>query len=270
VYQGRFRAVPADVVLDDVHAQVDAGAEHISFGDPDFFNGPTHARRIVERLHAELPSLTYDVTIKIEHLLAQAALLPVLRDTGCLFVTSAVESVDDEVLAKLSKGHTRADFERAVLLCRDVGLALAPTFVPFTPWTTLDGYLDLLATIERLDLVNEVAPIQLAIRLLITDRSALFQLPEIGELVQPFDAGSLTWPWRHQDPRVEALQQDVMQMVSAAAHVPRDEVFSAIATVARERAGAPAAVPAATRSTRAVPYMTEPWYCCAEPVNAEL
>ena len=270
VYHGRFRAVPAEVVLDDIRAQVDAGAQHLSFGDPDFFNGPTHARRIVERLHGEFPSLTYDVTIKIEHLLAQASLLPLLRDTGCLFVTSAVESVDDDVLLKLRKGHTRDDFERAVVSCRSVGLTLAPTFVPFTPWTTLEGYLDLLATIERLDLVNEVAPIQLAIRLLVTAQSALLELPDVRDLVEPFDAASLTWPWRHEDPRVDALQQQVMQLVSAGAHGPRDDVFDEIAALARDRAGAPPPGRAATRTRRMVPYMTEPWYCCAEPLNAEL
>src|SRR6185436_15013782 len=144
VYRGRFRAVPLDTVMADVAVHVAQGAQHISFGDPDFFNGPTHARRLVERLHREHPGLTYDVTIKIEHLLKHAELLPVLRETGCLFVTSAVESVDDRVLAILEKGHTRADFVRAVAACRDAGLTLAPTFVPFTPWTTLDGYRDLL------------------------------------------------------------------------------------------------------------------------------
>ena len=67
------------------------------------------------------PGVTYDVTIKIEHLLKHADLLPLLRDTGCLFITSAVESIDDDVLAKLRKGHTRADFVEAVELCRDGG-----------------------------------------------------------------------------------------------------------------------------------------------------
>ncbi len=52
VYDGQFRVVPVDVVLADIDQQVAAGAEHITFGDPDFFNGPTHARRIVEQLHA--------------------------------------------------------------------------------------------------------------------------------------------------------------------------------------------------------------------------
>src|SRR4029078_2447740 len=53
VYDGQSRVVPGEVVLADVRGQVAQGAAHISFGDPDFFNGPTHARRIVESLHRE-------------------------------------------------------------------------------------------------------------------------------------------------------------------------------------------------------------------------
>src|SRR5262249_46946394 len=98
IYEGQFRVVQTDVVLADVAAQVAAGASHITFGDPDFFNGPTHAMRIVRALHAAHPSISYDVTIKIEHLLKHRDLLPELA-TGCAFVTSAVESIDDRVLA---------------------------------------------------------------------------------------------------------------------------------------------------------------------------
>ena len=144
VYDGRFRIVPIPIVLEDVRRQVAAGARHITFGDPDFLNGPRHARELVTALAREFPGLTYDVTIKIEHLLAHAELLPVLRDTGCLFVTSAVESIDDRVLAQLEKGHTRRDFEQVVERCRAAGLTLVPTFVAFTPWTTLAGYCELL------------------------------------------------------------------------------------------------------------------------------
>ena len=177
VYDGRFRIVPVDIVMADVRAQVAAGAQHITFGDPDFFNGIGHATAIVERFAAEFPGLSYDVTIKVEHLLDHADALPRLRDTGCAFVTTAVESVDDHVLELLEKGHTRADFERVVERARDVGLTLAPTFVAFTPWTTLAGYCDLLQTIDRLDLADHVSPVQLAIRLLVTESSRLLELP---------------------------------------------------------------------------------------------
>ena len=236
VYNGRFHAIPVDAVLEDIRTQVHAGAQHISFGDPDFLNGPTHARRIVERLATAFPGVTYDATIKIEHLLTHASMLRVLAGTGCLFITSAVESIDDRVLQHLAKGHTRADFIRAVQLCRDAGITLSPTFVAFTPWTTVEGYEELLRTIEELDLAEQVAPIQLAIRLLITSGSPLLALPDIQAVITEFDPASLTWPWRHRDPRVDALQRSVMQSVSAR-----------------------------SKARRAVPHMTEAWYCCAEP-----
>jgi radical SAM superfamily enzyme YgiQ (UPF0313 family) len=236
VYKGRFHAIPVDAVLEDVRQQVAAGAQHISFGDPDFFNGPTHARRIVERLAAECPGVTYDATIKIEHILQQAPMLPLLARTGCLFLTSAVESIDDAVLRHLAKGHTRADFVKAVQLCRAAGVTLSPTFVAFTPWTTLEGYDELLRTIDDLDLSEQVAPIQLAIRLLITNGSPLLELPDIQAVITEFDPASLTWPWRHRDARVDALQQSVMRTVGVRAQAPR-----------------------------AVPHMSEAWYCCAEP-----
>ena len=236
VYKGRFHAIPVEAVCEDIRQQVAAGAQHISFGDPDFFNGPTHARRIVERLAAELPGVTYDATIKIEHILKHASLLPLLAGTGCLFITSAVESIDDAVLQHLDKGHTRADFVTAVHLCRDAGITLSPTFVPFTPWTTLDGYDELLHLLQELDMMEQLAPIQLAIRLLITNGSPLLELPDIQAVITDFDPASLTWPWRHPDPRVDARQQSVMR------HVMEK-----------------------SKAARAVPHMTEAWYCCAEP-----
>jgi len=266
VYQGRFRAVPIDVVLEDIRAQVAAGARHISFGDPDFFNGPTHARRLVERVAREWPGLSYDVTIKIEHLLRQAELVPLLRETGCLFVTSAVESIDDAVLQMLRKGHTRADFIRAVAVCREAGLTLAPTFIPFTPWTTLEGYVGLLDVVDALDLVEHVAPVQLGIRLLVTADSPLLDLPDVRARAGAFDHASLTWPWRHVDPRVDALQAQVMRTVGAMTAEPRAAVFAAIDDTARASAGAPA-VPRRSRPSTPVPYVSEPWYCCAEPME---
>jgi radical SAM superfamily enzyme YgiQ (UPF0313 family) len=267
VYQGQFRVVPLDVVMEDVRAQVAAGAQHISFADPDFLNGPTHARHLVERFHAEWPDVSYDATIKIEHLVTHADMLPVLRDTGCLFITSAVEAIDDRVLEHLLKGHTRSDFVAAAALCRDADVTLVPTFVAFTPWTTLAGYVELLDALEELDLVEQVAPIQLAIRLLVTSESPLLDLPDVREVVDGFDPASLTWPWRHGDPRVDALQTAVMQLVGGASASPRTEVFGAISALAREHAGQPPRLGGIVGG-RPVPSVSEPWYCCAEPMDS--
>jgi len=260
VYRGSFRIVQPDVVLEDIRRQVRSGAEHITFGDPDFFNGPAHASRIVDAFHAEFPGLTYDVTIKIEHLLKRRDLLPLLTRTGCLFVTTAIESVEDQVLAKLDKGHTRSDFIRVVRECREAGLALVPTFVPFTPWTTWEGYRDLLRLLVDLDLVDAVAPVQLALRLLIPGGSRLLELPEIRELVAPFDAAGLVHPWKHPDPEMDRFSAGLLRMVAVEERhkTPRRQIFAEIWERSQD-APLPENFDLLPRS--AIPYLNEPWYC---------
>ena len=267
VYNGTFRIVQQQVVLEDIRRQVAAGAEHITFGDPDFFNGPRHAIELVEALHREFPGITYDVTIKVEHLLKQAWHLATLRRTGCLFVTSAVESFDNHVLERLDKGHTREDLFQVVELFRQADLTLAPTFVPFTPWTSLASFQQFLATLVDLDLVAQVAPIQLAIRLLIPAGSRLLELAEVSQAVGPFDAEALYYPWQNADPRIDRLCDEIRRAVTAGErrHQTRGEIFEQVWELAF---GAP---PVGKRwsSGAAVPHVEEPWYCCAEPTEEQ-
>lgn len=257
VYGGQFRVVPVDVVLADIDNQVAAGARHITFGDPDFFNGPTHARRIVERLHERHPALTYDVTIKVEHLLRHRELLPMLARTGCAFITSAVESVDDRILERLEKGHTRADFVEAVRECNAAGVPMAPTFVAFTPWTTLDGYRELLQTVAELDLVDHVAPVQWGIRLLITQGSRLLELEDIRARVEAFDPVTLTYPWRHDVADVDALQNAIMKAVGVTIRRSRPQIFAEVCHLA----GVSPGVNPQIRPRATIPFLNEPWYC---------
>ncbi len=266
VYGGHFRIVQQEVVLEDIRRQVAAGAQHITFGDPDFFNGIRHAVSIVRALDREHPGLTYDATIKIEHLLEHAEHLSTLRDTGCLFVTSAVESVDDAVLRRLDKGHTHADFVGVVELCRDAGLTLSPTFVAFTPWTSLAGYCKLLTSIAELGLIEHVAPIQLGIRLLIPAGSRLLELVEVRETVGEFDEAALVYPWAHADPRVDELAAGVQQVVQWGQKKgnSRRAIFRRVSELAHQAAGLlPSAIPEpeVLLARAAVPYLTEPWYC---------
>ena len=272
VYEGKFRVVPVEVVLGDIAQQIAAGARHISFGDHDFFNGPTHALHVVRALHERWPEVTYDATIKIQHLIDHAALLPELRRSNCLFIIAAVESVDDHVLGYLAKNHTRADFYRAVELVRAAGIALAPTWVAFHPWTTLEAYLDLLKSLVDLQLVQAVPPIQLSIRLLVPAGSKLLELPGFSDLIGPFDAKLLGYPWRNPDARVDALQAEIQHYVMQAeqANAPRQEVFAAIWRMAHAALGLPAPALDGRELGTAVPHMSEPWYCCAEPTEAQL
>jgi hypothetical protein len=270
VYDGQFRIVQGDIVLADIRAQVQAGAQHITFGDPDFLNGPTHAIRIVEALHREHPALSYDVTIKVEHLLRHRDLLPRLAETGCLLVTSAVESIDDRVLQLLDKGHTRQDFVEAVTACRTAGLILVPTFVAFHPWTTLEGYCELLNVIDALGLVEQVAPIQLAIRLLLPSGSRMLDLEELKPFIREFDGRTLTWRWAHADERVDALQAEISALVGRRSNAGRRETFETIRQLAHERAGLPRPAVSTKGDATAVPFVDEPWYCCAEPNPEQL
>jgi hypothetical protein len=248
-YGGRFRAVPAEVVLADITQQVtQGGARHITFGDPDFFNGPTHAVRIVERLAREFPGVSYDVTVKVEHLLRHRDLLPVLARTGCALITTAAESFDDRVLTLLAKGHTYAGFGEALGLCQAAGLPVAPTFIPFTPWTTRESYRFLLTEIARLGLVDAVAPVQLGLRLLIPGGSPL------REFAGEWDPGAFTYRWHHPtDPWLDELPSRVIQ--TAAEPQPRRTAFQRIA----EAAGIDDLPVLPSRAT--IPFLTEPWFC---------
>jgi radical SAM superfamily enzyme YgiQ (UPF0313 family) len=270
VYNGIFRIVDRETVLEDIRRQVAAGAQHITFGDPDFFNGIGHAIPLVEALHREFPRLTYDVTIKIEHLLKHGDCLPKLRDTGCLFVTTAVESVDDAVLEKLAKNHTRADFLRVAALFHEIGLTLAPTFVAFTPWTTLGSYRELLEMIRKQNLMENVPPIQLAIRLIIPAGSRLLELQDIRQIIEPFNEEKLAYPWRHRDTRVDALCDELQQIVHSGEkmRLSRVRIFERIEEAVCGAAGRGAGDEASRDpgmpvlgSRATIPYLNEPWYC---------
>jgi len=266
VYQGRFFAVPREVVLEDVRRLVQAGAGHITFGDPDFLNGPGHALKLVRALHLEFPRLTYDFTAKVEHILEQEALVPQFAATGCLFVVSALESLSNVVLANLEKGHTRADIPVALAIVRRAGIALRPSFVPFTPWSTLADYLDLLDFVEAERLIDHVDPVQYTIRLLIPPGSLLLSRPAIHPFLGALDRAAFTYRWTHPDPRMDALQRAASALVERAAGANEDAwtTFYRLRALATECAGLPGATGgvASPPPERSMPArLTEPWFC---------
>jgi hypothetical protein len=264
VYGGRFFVVPGDVVLADIRAQVAAGARHVTFGDPDFLNGPGHALEIARRLHAEWPSLTFDFTAKVEHLLKHRALLPELAALGCTFVVSAVESLSDEVLRRLDKGHTAADVNTLLDVMEQAGIVLHPTLVAFTPWTTLDEYIATVEFFRARGLVAHVPPIQLAIRLLVPPHSALLGQPDAASWVGPLDPETFSHRWRHPDPRMDALFEAVAARLEQGddADEKPPALWDAVRALAYATAGRPLPdepMPPAFRPDP--PRLTEHWFC---------
>ncbi|HEX5266197.1 MAG TPA: CUAEP/CCAEP-tail radical SAM protein [Acidimicrobiales bacterium] len=274
VYDGRIRTVPVETVMADVDRQVEMGARHITFGDPDFLNGPHHARRMARAFHQRHPDLTFDVTTKVEHVLRHRDLLAELAASGLLFVVSAFESVDDRVLERLAKGHTAADAATATELLRAHGIEVRPSLLPFTPWTTVAGVVDLLDFVISHDLVANVDPVQYSIRLLLPPGSLLLDDPEVGAVLGPYDPVALSHPWRSPHPGVDELQAELAQVVEAGGEADAVDVFPEIHAVVARRAaalGRPGPRPLPPRGPgRRAPRLSEAWFCCAEPTKVQL
>ncbi len=261
VYQGRFFAVPLDTVLADIQQQVAAGARHITFGDPDFLNGRTHALRISRALHADFPQVTFDFTTKVEHILKHAAILPELRSLGAAFLVSAFESTSDEVLARLDKGHTLADMERALQILAAAGLPVQPTWLPFTPWTSLAHYLDMLTWIREHRLIPNVAAVQYSVRLLVPPESALLDAPDTAKWLGDLDPENFSYHWQHPDPRMDALQARLASWVEGASIDPYAN-FQTVERLAYQAAGArPPSWRRGEYLSPAPPRLTEDWFC---------
>ena len=266
VYNGRFFIVPESVVLEDIRQLVAAGAKHITFGDPDFLNGPRHSLQIARAMHQEFPEVTFDFTAKVEHILKHRHLISELAQAGCVFVVSAVESLSSTVLKRLDKGHTKDDVAEALMILRNAGISFRPTFVSFTPWGTLDDYIDMLEFVETEGLIDNVDPVQYSIRLLIPPGSLILSQPDssrwLGSLVQE----SFSYEWKHPDPNMDELHRRVSALVEEAASNNEDtrRTFYDILQLAYELRGgakekrlAQYANPLRLRPPR----LTEAWFC---------
>lgn len=276
VYNGRFFVVDAEIVSADICQLASSGAAHITFGDPDFLNGPGHSLKIIRKMHDDFPAMTFDFTAKIEHILKYRQLLPEFAASGCLYVVSAIESMSDVVLAQLRKGHTASDVRAALELLRSYGIGLRPSFVAFTPWTTLKDYLELIEFINREEIIDYVDPIQLSIRLLIPPGSAL--LAEFGgaSFLVGLDRENFMVRWNHPDSRMDDLQKRIARIVGDAASSEEDPAvtFDRIRKEALEMAGATEVEFRKRRRYDAnrvrPPRPTENWFCCAEPSDDQI
>ena len=267
IYDGRIRIVDVDAVIADIAQQVALGARHVSFGDPDFLNGAQHARRVVAAMHERFPTVTFDCTVKVEHILHHADLWPELAAAGCLFVVSAFESADDATLVRLAKGHTVDDMTEAVALLRTYGIEIRPSWMPFTPWTSLTHVQDMLELVAANDLMPNVDPVQYTIRLLLPPGSLLLEHPDIAAHLGPYDDERGCYPWSSSDPTMDELQLRLAMLVEE--HV-RDGVEPwQTSDAIRDACGlAPRGVAAGETGDR--PHLTETWFCCAEPTAAQL
>ena len=261
VYDGRIRIVDHNTVLEDIAQIVETGAGHITFADADFFNGPRHSLRIVEELHRRWPDLTYDATIKVEHLIRYDADLATLASTGCLFVVSAFESLNEEILTILDKGHTAGDASSAVHRARACGFELRPTWLPFTPWTKLTDVGDIFAFIAGHDLIGSTDPVQMSIRLLVPPQSLLADHEAFLPHRRSYDRDALTYRWTNPDPAVDELAMRLAGVAEDGTDAHPSETFLAMWRTTLAATGGD--VRALDELPQGVPKprLTEPWFC---------
>ena len=265
VYNGKFFPVQRDTVLDEIQKQIAEGATHITFGDPDFLNGPMHGLRILRAMHVTFPELTFDFTTKIEHILKHKKHFSEFAELGCRFIISAVESLSEKVLTILEKNHTRTDVETAIDIVHSTGIALRPTWVPFTPWTTLDDYLEILEFVDTHRLVYHVDPIQYAVRLLIPPGSYLLNRPETKEHNLTLDQTAFSYIWTHTDPRMDELHKTVNTLVENDARTEIDalDTFYRIWELAADmqRSSHTPLSRHRKKTHLPAPRLTEAWFC---------
>ena len=268
VYDGRMRVVPQDVVAADIGQLVAAGAEHITFGDPDFLNAPAHSLAVIASAHEAHPEVTFDVTVKVEHILEHRDLWRELAAQNLLFVVSAFESVDDETLTILDKGHTVDDMVEAVQVVRAAGVHIRPTWLPFVPWTTTSHVVSMFEFLGTNDLVHATDPVQLSIKLLVPEGSLLEDHPAMTPLLESYDAAALTWRWRFADAEAETLQKQLEGIAAEASECGEEvgETLDQMRAAVEALTGAVIDWPVTKGS---IPRLTESWFCCAEPTESQ-
>ncbi|HEX9467801.1 MAG TPA: radical SAM protein, partial [Acidimicrobiia bacterium] len=266
VYDGRVRRVDEPAVLADVAQLVDMGARHITFGDPDFLNAPPHSLRVARAMHERFPDVTFDCTVKVEHVLRHANIWAEMAALGCVFVVSAFESMNDAILERLDKGHTAADAARATVLLREQGIDVRPSFMPFTPWSSTSDVIELLDFVHRHDLVGSVDPVQYTIRLLLPKGSLLLGHPDLAPWLGGWDDTRMSYSWTAADPDVDTLQVAIADLVEESTAMGD----SVIATYQKVREAADAPAVDLSTSTVGRPRLTESWFCCAEPTQVQL
>ncbi len=269
VFGGRFKAVPLQTVLAQINELYQNGARHITFGDPDFLNGPMHALRIARAMNAAHPDLTFDATVKVEHVLENRWIWDELSTLGLKFIVSAFEHTSDEILKRLGKGHTRSDILEALSLLRQKGIEVRPSLMPFTPWTTRENLLDLVEFLFENQLVNSVDPVQLTIRLLVPLGSLV--LGEADIEFGPWNPEALSYEWHSSDPAIDDLQQKLASIAEDAECDDLDPftVFSLMREAIYRRFNMPAPPHRSIPTCESKPRLTESWFCCAEPTKSQ-
>ena len=268
-FKGSFKTFGIDKIIKDVENQIEAGAQHISINDPDFFNGPNHALKILEKLNIQFPEITYDSTIKVQHILKYQEYFKRLKDLNMLFVISAFETTNDKVLNILQKNHTSDDLRTAVELSLENNIDIRPTWMPFSPWTEKSDLVNIIKLIENYKLRETVDPIQLTIKLLIPKNSLILQSGEIKQYLESYDPSSFSYSWKYENSVIDEIQNSLFNYVLENESVDEYTQYLGLVKIIESYTDNPLLVHS-DYPMKNVPKLSETWFCCSEPNKIQL
>mmetsp|Transcript_156 Transcript_156/g.503 ORF Transcript_156/g.503 Transcript_156/m.503 type:complete len:425 (+) Transcript_156:2547-3821(+) len=202
-YDGKVLLGDIDQIIEDIDAMVDQGMEHMTFIDAEFFNATRRSFDALARIHQRHPTLTYDFTTRVDHILENRDRLSELRDQGVRVITSALEFPKNEVLQQVAKEVDVDDLKESVRLVQNSGITLNPTFIMFNPWVTLDDFPKFHDFLVETNMENSVDPVQFETRLHLYKGSPLLKNDTIKAL--RLEEHEFYYDWFHPDERVDEL-----------------------------------------------------------------
>ena len=151
-------------------------------------------------------------------------------------------------------------------LLAQVGIPLRPSLLPFSPWETLESYISLLNFFEARRLIEHLDPVHFSIRLLVPPGSALLDAPDSAAWLGELDAAAYTYTWRHPDPHMDTLQQQVADLVEQAERMGTDSIatffrIKALTLAANDQEMHVASAIEAYGSRKMLPHLSESWFC---------
>ena len=196
VYDGRIRIVPDDVVLADVERLVERRRPPHHLRRPRLPQRPaalpagraprcTSAARADLRLHGQGRA----------HPAPRRPVAGAGRGRAACSWSAPSRRVNDDILAGSTRATRPPRPPPRWRCCARHGIEIRPSFLPFTPWTTLDDVADIVDFVAAHDLVANVDPVQYTIRLLVPEGSLLWSRSLRRSRLGPYDAERLSWTW---------------------------------------------------------------------------
>lgn len=202
-YDGKVNLGDQDEIMADIDWLVEAGMEHLTFIDAEFFNATRRSFDTLARIHERHPFLTFDFTTRVDHLQENRDRMEELYRLGVRVITSALEFPKDEVLRQVRKEVTVCDLVDAVRIVQTSGIVLNPTFIMFNPWVSLEDFGRFYEFLKETDMLDAVDPVQYETRLHLYKGSPLLFNETVAPLV--VKENEFYYEWEHPDPRVDEL-----------------------------------------------------------------